>query len=96
MPYLAPELAFKNVPSKASDVWALACAVFEMRSGFQFFLGLLGSYRVVSNDMLKDSDLPREPLLQHLTEVDFIGDRHAIFDTRALEVYLLIHLLIRS
>ncbi|KAI1460183.1 kinase-like protein [Annulohypoxylon moriforme] len=34
---LAPEVAVGQPPSPASDVWALGCAIFRIRSGFDLF-----------------------------------------------------------
>ncbi|KAL1845924.1 hypothetical protein Daus18300_014415 [Diaporthe australafricana] len=36
--YMAPEVAIGQPPSEASDIWALGCAIFRMRSGDDIFL----------------------------------------------------------
>lgn len=51
MPYYPPELCFGYAPSRATDVWALACCIFEVQTqrllvspvfdSFEFFLGTL-------------------------------------------------------
>ncbi|KAI0012677.1 kinase-like domain-containing protein [Xylariaceae sp. FL0662B] len=37
MGYAAPEILFPGVPGFASDVWALACTIWKIRTGFQPF-----------------------------------------------------------
>lgn len=41
--YRAPELFFDDAPSTHSDIWALACTLFEIRAGSQLFAGYFGS-----------------------------------------------------
>lgn len=51
MPYYPPELCFGYAPSRATDVWALACCIFEVQTqrllvspvfdSFEFLLGTL-------------------------------------------------------
>lgn len=36
--YMAPEVAIGQLPSEASDIWALGCAIFRMRSADDIFL----------------------------------------------------------
>lgn len=40
--YSSPELLFHELPGIASDIWALACTLFEIRSGQQLFQGMFG------------------------------------------------------
>jgi serine/threonine-protein kinase SRPK3 len=35
--YLSPEAYFDSTVSFASDIWALACTIFEIRAGFPLF-----------------------------------------------------------
>uniref|UniRef100_A0A0W0G6R6 non-specific serine/threonine protein kinase n=1 Tax=Moniliophthora roreri TaxID=221103 RepID=A0A0W0G6R6_MONRR len=41
--YQSPEARFESRIDTASDVWALACTIFEMRAGFPLFESFLGS-----------------------------------------------------
>ena len=41
--YTSPEARFESKISRASDIWALACAIFEIRAGFPLFDPFLGS-----------------------------------------------------
>jgi serine/threonine protein kinase len=50
--YRSPELILENRASKYSDIWALACSIFEMRSGFPLFESFIGS----STEILKEMD----------------------------------------
>lgn len=36
--YMAPEVAIGQPPSEASDIWALGCVIFRMRSADDIFL----------------------------------------------------------
>lgn len=36
--YMAPEVAIGQLPSEASDIWALGCVIFRMRSADDIFL----------------------------------------------------------
>ena len=65
--YRSPELMLENRASKASDIWALACTMFEMRSGFKLFGSFFGSYHQVLEEMTRLLGIPPEafhPLLK--------------------------------
>jgi serine/threonine protein kinase len=49
--YLAPEVAVGLAPGKASDIWALGCAIFRIRSGEDLFFDY-------------DTDCPEDALQQ--------------------------------
>ena len=52
--YSAPEvLIWEDRPTQSSDIWALACIWFELRSGIQLFREGLGGQRSVESDMIK-------------------------------------------
>lgn len=87
--YLAPEIYFEHKASKASDIWALACTIFEIRSGFQLFSGFLGSYRSVLSDALTYLGLPPEPLFSELSKLNIIQEKHKEYDSRLLESTIL-------
>jgi serine/threonine protein kinase len=50
--FCAPELLVRNLCGKPTDVWALACTIFEMRSGNVLFEELMGSDEDVLMQML--------------------------------------------
>jgi serine/threonine protein kinase len=41
--YMSPEARFETRVSPASDIWALACTIFEIRAGFPLFDPFLGT-----------------------------------------------------
>ena len=49
--YCSPELILESKASKASDIWALACTIFELRSGFPLFESFTGSSKEVLEEM---------------------------------------------
>ena len=52
--YSAPEVLFwEDKPTQSSDIWALACIWFELRSGTHLFREGLGGQRSVESDMIK-------------------------------------------
>ena len=52
--YSAPEVLFwEDKPTQMSDIWALACIWFELRSGTQLFREGLGGQRSVESEMIK-------------------------------------------
>lgn len=50
--YSAPEIGFIKHPTKAGDIWGLACTIFELRTGEQLFdggfLGGLGVFKHIN------------------------------------------------
>ena len=50
--YLPPETRYDDKISQASDIWSLACAIFEIRTGFPLFEPILGDFLVVK-DMIE-------------------------------------------
>ncbi|KAH8679986.1 kinase-like domain-containing protein [Tricladium varicosporioides] len=40
--YCSPEILFNDPAGEPSDIWALACTLFEVRSGQQLFQGMFG------------------------------------------------------
>jgi len=59
--YCSPELLLEGTASKASDIWALACTMFEMRSGFPLFESFVGSSTEVLKEMVRILGMPPEP-----------------------------------
>ena len=51
--YCSPELLTEKKASKASDIWALACTIFEMRAGFPLFESFLGSSTQVLQEITR-------------------------------------------
>ncbi len=42
--YCAPECHFDLAASTQTDIWALACTIFEIRAGYQLFQAFMGEY----------------------------------------------------
>lgn len=60
--YQAPEVLFGALPGKASDMWALACTLYEIRAGSTLFAGDFGSDYEALEEIVKTlGELP-EPL----------------------------------
>lgn len=53
MEYLAPEAFFDSKISVASDVWALACAIYEIRAGHPLFEDFFNDHDVVFKAMVE-------------------------------------------
>ena len=51
--YRSPELILEGKASSWSDVWALSCTMFEMRSGFPLFESFVGSPSEVFQEMVR-------------------------------------------
>lgn len=50
MHYFSPEARFDNIVSTASDIWGLACAIFEIRAGRPLFTPFMASHSSVLLD----------------------------------------------
>ena len=59
--YCSPELLLESKASRASDIWALACTVFEIRSGFPLFESFVGSSTEILEEMVRILGMPPEP-----------------------------------
>lgn len=51
--YCSPELLLEGKASRASDIWALACTIFEIRSGFPLFESFVGSPAEILEEMVQ-------------------------------------------
>lgn len=59
--YCSPELLLESKASRASDIWALACTIFEIRSGFPLFESFVGSSTEILEEMVRILGLPPDP-----------------------------------
>ena len=59
--YCSPELLLERKASRASDVWALACTIFEIRSGFPLFESFVGSSTGILKEIVRILGMPPEP-----------------------------------
>lgn len=50
--YCAPDLLLENKATRWSDIWALSCTIFEIRSGFSLFDSFFGSPAKVLRDII--------------------------------------------
>lgn len=60
--YLAPEVFFGALPGKASDIWALACTLYEIRAGSMLFAGDFGTDDEALEEIVKTLGMLPEPL----------------------------------
>ena len=51
--YRSPELILEGKATRWSDIWALSCTMFEMRSGFPLFESFIGSPSEVLQEMVR-------------------------------------------
>ncbi|KAK4980834.1 hypothetical protein LTR28_000116 [Elasticomyces elasticus] len=56
--YRSPELILESKAGRASDIWALACTVFEMRAGFPLFESFLGSSDEILEEIVRILGMP--------------------------------------
>ena len=56
--YCSPELLLESKASRASDIWALACTIFEIRSGFPLFESFVGLSTEILEEMLRILGMP--------------------------------------
>ncbi|KAL9597210.1 MAG: hypothetical protein Q9219_005297 [cf. Caloplaca sp. 3 TL-2023] len=68
--YRSPELILKRKASMWSDVWALSCTMFELRSGFPLFESFLNSTQQVLEQILKILGPPPDELWASLKPYD--------------------------
>ena len=59
--YCSPELLLESKASRASDIWALACTIFEIRSGFPLFESFVGSSTEILEEIVRILGMPPEP-----------------------------------
>lgn len=50
--YRAPEASFESRIDPASDVWSLACVLYEIRAGDPLFYSMLGGRDEIVEDMV--------------------------------------------
>ncbi len=74
--YRSPELILQGKASRWSDVWALSCTMFEMRSGFPLFESFVGSASEVLQEMVRILGPPPEPWLPLLKQRDILDDQN--------------------
>lgn len=59
--FCAPKLLHNGSPSAASDVWALACVIFELRAGYPLFEDYGGSKETVIKEIVQSLGKLPEP-----------------------------------
>ncbi|KAJ6451500.1 hypothetical protein C8R47DRAFT_1259480 [Mycena vitilis] len=60
MNYLSPEARFENRAGLEADVWALGCAIFEIRAGFPLFESFFGKNCFEEDGEPKSVEVPQE------------------------------------
>ncbi|KAL9129215.1 MAG: hypothetical protein Q9217_002284 [Psora testacea] len=58
--YCSPELILERKAGRTSDIWALACTIFEVRSGFPLFESFVGSSTEVLEEIVRILGMPPE------------------------------------
>ena len=86
--YCSPELLLGKKASKGSDIWALACTVFEIRAGFQLFESFVGSRVEVLEEMVRIIGPLPEPLRHLGEESGLVAKDHAQLDGSALKNHI--------
>jgi serine/threonine-protein kinase SRPK3 len=59
--YFSPEARLDNVVTPASDIWGLACTIFEIRAGFSLFASFLASESSILQDIVSTLGKLPEP-----------------------------------
>ncbi|KAF8342403.1 kinase-like domain-containing protein [Amanita rubescens] len=59
--YFSPEASLDNIVTPASDIWGLACTIFEIRAGFSLFTSFLVSKSTVLQDIVSTLGKLPEP-----------------------------------
>ena len=76
--YRSPELILEGKASSWSDVWALSCTMFEMRSGFPLFESFVGSASEVLQEMTQILGTPPNQWWPSLKQHDvYVGQNQA-------------------
>ena len=83
--YSSPELLLGKKASKASDIWALACTVFEIRAGFPLFESFVGSCDEVLKEMVRIVGPLPETLCYHGDNSGLVAKDHAQLDRSVLK-----------
>lgn len=82
--YCSPELLLERKASRASDVWALACTIFEIRSGFPLFESFVGSSTEILEEMVRILGMPPEPSRSRWKKNGVAITDHALLDGSTL------------
>ena len=82
--YCSPELLLESKASKASDIWALACTIFEIRSGFPLFESFVGSSTEILREMARILGILPEPSNSLWEKYGITVVNHAQTDESAL------------
>ena len=81
--YLAPEIAVGKPPSPASDIWALGCAIFRIRSGDDLFF----DYDTDCPDALRQIETTLGPLPDEWRVAKFDDEGFPVVDGKGEEPY---------
>ena len=82
--YCSPELILERKASRTSDIWALACTIFEVRSGFPLFESFVGSSTEILEEIVRILGLPPESSHSLWKEAGITIPDHAKWDGSAL------------
>jgi len=82
--YCSPELILERKASRASDIWSLACTIFELRSGFPLFESFVGSSTEILEEMVRMLGMPPESSKPLWKEDGITITDHAKWDESAL------------
>ena len=83
--YCSPELLLGKKASKASDIWALACTVFEIRAGFPLFESFINSRAEIIEEVVRIVGPLPEPLRYLAEKSGFVAKGPAELDESALK-----------
>ena len=82
--YCSPELILEGKASRTSDIWALACTIFEVRSGFPLFESFVGSSTEVLEEIVSILGSPPESSHSRWKEAGIAITDHAEWDRSAV------------
>lgn len=82
--YCSPELILERKASRTSDIWALACTIFEIRSGFPLFESFVGSSTEILEEIVRILGMSPESSHFLWKEDGITIPNHAVWDGSAL------------
>lgn len=82
--YCSPELILERKASRTSDIWALACTIFEVRSGFPLFESFVGSSTEILEEIVRILGMPPESSHSLWKEAGITITNHARWDGSAV------------
>ncbi|KAK4982675.1 hypothetical protein LTR50_007636 [Elasticomyces elasticus] len=82
--YCSPELILESKAGKVSDIWALACTIFEIRAGFPLFESFVGSSDEILEEIVRILGMPPKTFHSLRKKIGITITGHAHLDGSTL------------